>query len=106
VNLLRLLSEKNRFSVIPEICTALENQNALLKNEYLGTVYSNSSLSSGEITSLEAQFSKKFGSTIKLEQKNSSNDGVKVEINGLGIEIGFSREKIQAQLLNHILKAI
>lgn len=106
LNLLKLLAEKNRFGVIPYICTALEHENALLKNEYLGTIYSNSNLSDVEVTALEAQFSKKFNSTIKLVQKNSSNDGVKVEISGLGIEIGFSREKIQAQLLSHILKAI
>lgn len=105
-NLLALLSEKSRFGIIPGMCEALEAEYALLKNEYLGIVYSSSSLSDGEVTSLEAQFSKKFNSTIKLVQKNSNNDGVKVEINGLGIEIGFSREKIQAQLMNHILKAI
>jgi F-type H+-transporting ATPase subunit delta len=105
-NLLKLIAEKNRFLVIPEICKALEHENALLKNEYLGVIYSNTNLSNDEVTSLEAQFSKKFDSTIKLEQKSCDSEGIKVEISGLGVEIGFSREKIQAQLLNHILKAI
>jgi F-type H+-transporting ATPase subunit delta len=105
-NLLKLLAEKNRFLVIPDICSALEQENALLKNEYLGTIFSNTELSSDEVSSLESQFSKKFDSTIKLDQKVSNNEGIKVEISGLGVEIGFSREKIQAQLLNHILKAI
>lgn len=105
-NLLKLLAENNRLTVIPSITKELEVQNSKLKNEYVGTICSNTNLSNEQISLLEAQFGKKFNAKIKLEQKSSSTNGVKISVDGLGIEIGFSREKIQAQLLNHIMKAI
>lgn len=105
-NLLKLLAEKNRLSVIPAIATELQEQNSKLKNEYIGTVCSNTKISNEQISLLEAQFGKRFNAKIKLEQTSSSTNGVKISVDGLGIEIGFSREKIQAQLLNHIMKAI
>jgi len=33
-------------------------------------------------------------------------DGIKVDVDGLGVEISFSRSRISDQIVDHILKAI
>ena len=59
-----------------------------------------------EIKMLEGKFSKKFNSSIKLNFEKKDVDGIKIDIDSLGIEIGFSRERVQTAMLEHILKAI
>jgi F-type H+-transporting ATPase subunit delta len=105
-NFIKLLSEKNRFLVIPYIFEELKNQETLIKNEYVGNLYSNEEISNQEIQALEANFSKKFNSSIKLNFEKQDVDGIKVDIESLGVEIGFSRQRVQAAMLEHILKAI
>ena len=33
-------------------------------------------------------------------------DGIKVDIDGLGVEISFSKDRLKSQLIDHILKAV
>jgi F-type H+-transporting ATPase subunit delta len=33
-------------------------------------------------------------------------DGIKVDIDGLGVEIGFAKSKFKSQMIEHILKAV
>jgi F-type H+-transporting ATPase subunit delta len=106
INLIKLLAEKNRFTSIPEIYAELRYQVSLVNNRFEGIVYTNKEISGDDIVKLEDNFSKKLNSNIVLSQKVVNFDGIKVEVVDLGVEIGFSKERLEDQMLDFILKAI
>ena len=105
-NLIKVLGENKRLDIIPYIVEELKVQVALISNKYEGLVYTNSALSPEYITSIEEKFSKKFDVNLKLTQEVCDYDGIKVDIEGLGLEISFSKARLKAQLIDHILKAV
>jgi F-type H+-transporting ATPase subunit delta len=105
-NLIVLLGQNRRLDIIPAISKELKKQIAVLKNSYDGVVYSNESLSSDYLTDMENSFSKKFNIELSLKNVVCDYDGIKVDIDGLGIEIGFSQERLKSQMIDHILKAV
>ncbi len=106
VNLVKLLGEKKRLDIIPEIVKGLDKELAVLNNSYTGIVYTNKELSSDDMEKLNGQFSKKFNVNLELSQNVCDYDGIKVDIDGLGCEIGFSKERLKSQMIDHILKAV
>jgi len=105
-NLLKLLAEKKRIYLIEEIAKELKKELYKIKNEYLGKVYSETELSEKEIKEIEESLSKKVGAKIILQKSPQKFDGIKVEVDSLGIEISFSKSKLKNQIIEHILKAI
>ncbi|OCL87829.1 F0F1 ATP synthase subunit delta [Aliarcobacter thereius] len=105
-NFIKLLGEKRRLDIIPFVATELENQIAKLNNNFIGVIYTNKELPTKSITSIEEQFSKKFDVKLSLSQNVCDYDGIKVDIDGLGVEISFSKDRLKTQLINHILKAV
>lgn len=105
-NLVKLLGEKRRLTLLPFIANELNTQIAILNNKYVGVVYTNQELSSDYVSSIEAQFSKKFDVNLSLSQNVCDYDGIKVDIDGLGVEISFSKERLKSQMIDHILKAV
>ena len=105
-NFIKLLGEKRRLSLLPLIANELNVQIAKMNNNYVGVVYTNQELSNDYISSIEEQFSKKFDVKLSLSQKVCDYDGIKVDIDGLGVEISFSKERLKSQLIDHILKAV
>ncbi len=105
-NFIKLLGEKRRLNIIPEIAFELKTQIAKMNSSYVGTVYTNKELSNSYISSIEEQFSKKFNVKLSLSQNVCDYDGIKVDIDGLGVEITFSKDRLRTQLINHILKAV
>lgn len=105
-NLVKLLGEKRRLNLLPIIAKELDVQIAVLNNKYVGVVYTNQELSSDYVSSIEAQFSKKFDVNLSLSQDVCDYDGIKVDIDGLGVEISFSKERLKSQMIDHILKAV
>ena len=105
-NFIKLLGEKRRLSLLPFIANELNTQIAKMNNSYIGVVYTNQELSSNYISSIEEQFSKKFDVKLSLSQKVCDYDGIKVDIDALGVEISFSKERLKSQLIDHILKAV
>ncbi|HJE03733.1 F0F1 ATP synthase subunit delta [Aliarcobacter thereius] len=105
-NFIKLLGEKRRLEIIPFVATELENQIAKLNNNFIGVIYTNKELPTKSITSIEEQFSKKFDVKLSLSQNVCDYDGIKVDIDGLGVEISFSKDRLKTQLINHILKAV
>ncbi|MEA3513495.1 MAG: F0F1 ATP synthase subunit delta [Campylobacterota bacterium] len=105
-NLIRVLSEKKRLNLIPEIVKELNIELSILNNSYTGIVYTGEELSDEEMDKLNTQFAKKFNVTLKLTQDICGYDGIKVEIDGLGVEIGFTKSRLKSQMINHILKAV
>jgi F-type H+-transporting ATPase subunit delta len=106
VNLVKLLGEKKRLDIIPEIVKGLEKELAVLNNSYTGIVYTNKELSSADMDKLNGQFSKKFNVNLELSQNVCDYNGIKVDIDGLGCEVAFSKERLKSQMIDHILKAV
>jgi hypothetical protein len=49
---------------------------------------------------------KAFLNIKQAEIEKNSNNKIKVDIEGLGVEISFSKERLKAQMIEHILKAV
>jgi F-type H+-transporting ATPase subunit delta len=105
-NLILLLGKNRRLGMIPEISLELEKQYAILINRYSGVVYSNVELLPDYMIDLQNKFSNKFGVNLTLENKVCDYDGIKVDIDGLGVEIGFEKNKFKSQMIEHILRAV
>ncbi len=105
-NLIKLLGANKRIDLIPEIVKVLEGQISSMNNTYTGVVYTNNELSDKYVSSIEDQFSKKFDVKLSLSQNVCDYDGIKVDIDSLGVEISFSKERLKSQMINHILKAV
>ena len=52
------------------------------------------------------KFSNKFNVKLNLTNEVCDYDGIKVDIDGLGVEIGFEKDKFKCQMIEHILKAV
>jgi F-type H+-transporting ATPase subunit delta len=105
-NFIKLLVEHKRINIIPAIAKELGKDIAVSTKTYTGKVFSNSDIDKKTIQSLSAGLSKKFDSTISLEFIKNDFNGIKVEVEGLGIEINFSKDRIDSQIIEHIIKAI
>ena len=105
-NLVKLLALKKRLKILPDIVAELKKEIAIKENSYSGIIYTNNELSKQYIANMEKQFSKKFNIRLKLVQNICDYDGIKVDIEDLGVEIGFSKERLKAQMIEHILKAV
>lgn len=105
-NLIKLLGSNKRLELIPDIVAELESKIAEMNNTYTGVVYTNKELASDYVSSIEKQFSKKFDVKLTLSQNVCDYDGIKVDIDSLGVEIAFSKERLKSQMIDHILKAV
>ncbi|WP_304543094.1 F0F1 ATP synthase subunit delta [Sulfurimonas microaerophilic] len=105
-NFVKLLVENKRIEVIPAISVELKKDIANSTKTYEGTVFSDSELDSKVISDLSSGLSKKFDSTITLNFVKNDFNGIKVAVDGLGVEINFSKDRIDNQIIQHIIKAI
>ncbi len=105
-NFVKLLVQNRRIQIIPAISAELKKDIANSTKTFEGTVYSDSDLDSKVISDLSSGLSKKFDSTISLNFVKSDFNGIKVAVEGLGIEINFSKDRIDNQIIQHIIKAI
>jgi len=105
-NLIRLLSEKGRLAIVPAIAEVLRQTLAKMNKTYEGKVYSNAAVEPATLATLSSDLSKKMDATISLAFVASDYDGIKVEVEDLGVEVSLSKSRLNAQLIEHILKAI
>jgi len=105
-NLIKLLVENKRIEVIPAIARGLKKYIADTTKTFDGVIYSNSDIDSKVIADLNNGLNKKFDSTIALNFVKNDFNGIKVEVEGLGVEINFSKDRIDSQIIEHIIKAI
>ena len=105
-NLIKLLGEKKRLDIIPSIVNILKNELSVLNNSYTGVIYTNVKLDDSEVAKLNSDFANKFNVSLELTQNVCDYDGIKVDIDGLGVEIGFSKDRLKSQMIDHILKAV
>jgi F-type H+-transporting ATPase subunit delta len=105
-NFIKLLAEKNRFVLIPEIANQISQEIAVVNNAYEGKIFSDTDIDAAMVKSISSGLSKKVDANITLEFVKTDFDGIKVEVEDLGVEINFSKERINSTLIDHILKAI
>lgn len=105
-NLIKLLGQNKRLDIVKYIACELSQEISKLKNTYTGVIYTNNELNSEYVASIQERFSKKFGVELALTQNVCDYDGIKVDIEGLGLEIGFSKDRLKSQMIDHILKAV
>jgi len=105
-NFIKLLVEHKRINIIPAIAKELDKDIAISTKTFIGKVFSDSEIDKKTIKSLSEGLSKKFDSSISLEFIKNDFNGIKVEVEGLGIEINFSKDRIDSQIIEHIIKAI
>ena len=105
-NLIKLLVEKKRIFVIPALAEEFRKDLANSTKNYSGLVYSDSDIDTKVIQDLSAGLSEKFNSTIVLDFVKTDFNGIKVDVEDLGIEIDFSKSRINSQMIEHIIKAI
>ena len=105
-NFVKLLVENKRVQIIPAVSKVLKKDIAVSTKTFEGKIYSDSDIDAGVVKSLGEGLSKKFDSTITLTFVKNDFNGIKVEVEGLGIEINFSKDRIDAQFIQHIIKAI
>ena len=105
-NLIKLLVENRRINIIPAIAKELKKDMANATKTYTGFVLSDSEIQDSVMQELSSGLSKRFDSVISLEFVKNDFNGIKVEVEGLGVEINFSKERIKHQFIQHIIKAI
>ena len=105
-NLIKLLVENKRINIIPAIAQELKKDLASSTKTYNGIVYSDSDIDSKTMQELSNGLSKKFDASITLSYVKSDFNGIKVDVEDLGVEIDFSKSRINSQMIEHIVKAI
>lgn len=105
-NLLKILNDNKKLSLIPAIYEEFSYQKSLKDNVYQGTVYSNFKIQLDKIKQLETSFSKKFNSSIIFNENYNSYNGIKIELDKLGFEVSFSLDRLKTQMSEYIIKAI
>jgi F-type H+-transporting ATPase subunit delta len=105
-NFIKLLVENKRIEIIPALAAELKKSLSNATKTYSGLVYSDSDIDSIVIEQLSSGLSKKFDSTISLTFIKNDFNGIKVNVDSLGVEINFSKSRINSQMIEHIVKAI
>jgi F-type H+-transporting ATPase subunit delta len=105
-NLVKLLVENGRIAIIPALAAELNKEIARMNKSYTGVVYSNSDIDAATLEGLAQGLGKRVDATVALDFVKSDFDGIKVEVADLGIEIDFSKSRMNKQLIEFISKAI
>lgn len=105
-NFIKLLAEHGRLSLIGSISKELKKEISIINNSYTGHIYSNETIDDKTMENLSKGLSSKLGAKIDLKYIKNDFNGIKVDVIDLGVEIDFSKTKIDTQIINHILKAI
>ena len=105
-NFIKLLVEHNRLNIIPAIAEVMRKDLAVTSKTFTGCVYSDSDIDTKVIEDLSNGLSKKFDSNISLQFIKNDFNGIKVDVEDLGVEINFSKTRINNQIIEHIVKAI
>lgn len=105
LNVIKVLSEKNRICEIPRICDELNRYIRAKNNKYELVVQSNFTLDAKSLDEIKGKLERKFGVSLVATQKKSNIDGIKIFIDELGVEGAFLKRNFTNGLKSHILKA-
>ena len=105
-NFIKLIVENKRINIIPAIAEEMRKTVASSTKIYEGKIYSNDKIDAKVVTELSKGLGKKFDAKISLVSVKNDFDGIKVDVEDLGVEINFSKSRINSQMIEHIIKAI
>ncbi|MDD5401560.1 MAG: F0F1 ATP synthase subunit delta [Sulfurimonas sp.] len=105
-NLIKLLAEHDRITIIPALAEIMRKDIAKTNKSYSGIVYSDSDIDAKVIEDLGNGLGNRFNSKISLKFVKNDFNGIKVDVEDLGVEISFSKSRINSQIIEHIVKAI
>jgi F-type H+-transporting ATPase subunit delta len=106
VNFIKILGENGRLDLIPAITKVLNSDQQRSANVYEGVVKTTSELDDASIEKLEKTLQAYTGSTIKLSQEKTDQEGLRVSVDDLGIEVNFSKQRVKEQLIDFITKSL
>ena len=105
-NVIKLLVEKRRTDVFGAIAKSLADLVAKQSKSYVGKVYANTTVKKDTLTKFGKNIGAKVGADVAFESVKDEYNGVKVAVDGLGIEVSFSKSNVRDQMIQHILKSI
>ena len=105
VNFLKLLNEKNRLCEIPNIYDELNRYIRAKNNEYELIVQSNFVLDSGDLESIKQKLEQRLKVKLYPSHKKSNIEGIKLFVDGMGVEGAFLKQSLTNGIKSHILKA-
>jgi len=106
INFIKILGENKRLDLIPAIAKVLNAALQKESNQYEGVLRSSKKLEKEELAKLEKTLEKYTGSKIKLKQKKTDLEGLRVSVDDLGIEVNFSKQRVKEQLIDFIKKSL
>jgi len=106
VALLKLMAQKGRLALIPDLVNELKKEIQAKSNSYNGVVISKDDVDETLIEKLEKKLSSYSGADVKLSYQKGDIDGVRAEVADLGLELNFSKERVKEALIEHIEKAL
>ncbi|WP_104749814.1 F0F1 ATP synthase subunit delta [Helicobacter cynogastricus] len=104
VRFLEVLSEHKRLMIIPDIYQEIYAWVQHQRNIYKGYLYCNQVIEALE--PLERQVARYLNITLKLEGVLVQQEGIRLEIPDLGVEVAFYKEHFFRQLKRHIMEAV
>lgn len=105
INLIRLLSAKNRLAIIPSIYDELERAIRIYNNEYELCIYSSFKLTKKDLDEIRESMQKRLGVRLYVTQKKMEAHGIRLFVDGISVEITLLRDNVINSLKNYILKA-
>ena len=105
VNFLKLLNEKNRLCEIPNIYDELNRYIRAKNNEFELIVQSNFVLDSKDLESIRQKLEQRLKVKLYVSQKKSNIEGIKLFVDGMGVEGAFLKQSLTNGIKSHILKA-
>ncbi|SFZ97998.1 ATP synthase delta chain [hydrothermal vent metagenome] len=106
INFIKVLGENKRLDLIPAIAKVINSDLQKKSNKYEGVLKSSKKLSNEDLKNLETTLEKYTSSKIKLTQKVTDLDGLRVSVDDLGIEVNFSKQRVKEQLIDFIQKSL
>lgn len=105
LNFLKLLNQKNRLDEIPNIYDELNRYIHAKNNEYELLVLSSFEIDSKDINDIKKKLGDKLGISLYATYKKMDIEGVKLFVDGVGIETSLLKNSFSNNLKHHILKA-
>lgn len=105
LNFLKLLNQRNRLDEIPNIYDELNRHIRAKNNEYELLVLSSFEMDSKDIDSIKKKLGEKLGISLYATHKKMDIEGVKLFVDGVGVETSFLKNSFSNNIKHHILKA-
>lgn len=107
-NFIALLQEKKRVELIPDITEEIRKYIAMSIGVHEAKVVANFHISDSQIRAIEQAICTRLSKKITLEFDQVAKEtfnGIKVEIDDLGVEVEIDKGKIKNSLVGHILSS-